>query len=327
MVNLYKGAAFEQTLFYLSFFFVLLFLLSHPGGLAWDKISKALFVLSLCLACLAIVEHCFDGFADLLKQLFHPMTHESLRRQSMVSFQNPGTFGAFMVIGYILGLTVTRNIPTGLFLLLEIIFITAVVFSQSRIALAMISFIFTIHSYIRLKKFRWGRLVFALIMCSGLFLVSRMPRIKWMHTIMSLPVEFNYRVNLALTGRVSIWTGSLKVWSDHKVLGVGPGNSKHFLPSYLPYWLNDRQQHPHNLFLRVLCETGLIGLAAFLIFALHLFKPLSRRFLNMEFWPLWAFLFFQMFEEHTRDAFPALLLVLLTARAVQKESEIQQCAA
>ena len=55
------------------------------------------------------------------------------------------------------------------------------------------------------------------------------------------------------------------MFADHPVLGVGIGNYAAVYPAYaLPRW-SDPLGHAHNYYLNVAAETGLVGLAAYLV--------------------------------------------------------------
>jgi O-antigen ligase len=68
--------------------------------------------------------------------------------------------------------------------------------------------------------------------------------------------------------RLNVWEASLQVWKENPALGVGPGNWKiKVQPVFKNYNFSKEQlnwNRPHNDFLWVLAEKGLIGLIAFL---------------------------------------------------------------
>jgi O-antigen ligase len=69
--------------------------------------------------------------------------------------------------------------------------------------------------------------------------------------------------------RVVFWRNTLRMVGDHPILGVGTGG---FLDGYMPYvqgvpgWKGGGTGDPHNQFLKILGEQGLVGFAAFLFF-------------------------------------------------------------
>ncbi|MCX6021005.1 MAG: O-antigen ligase family protein [Chloroflexi bacterium] len=69
--------------------------------------------------------------------------------------------------------------------------------------------------------------------------------------------------NFALVERMAIWQAAAAMSSDHPVLGVGIGNFDAFYLAYaLRGWL-DLPGHAHNVYLTLLAETGVIGLAVY----------------------------------------------------------------
>ena len=69
--------------------------------------------------------------------------------------------------------------------------------------------------------------------------------------------------------RIVFWRNTVRLIHDHPFLGVGTGG---FLDGYMPYargvpgWKGDGTGDPHNQFLKILGEQGLIGFTAFLFF-------------------------------------------------------------
>lgn len=75
--------------------------------------------------------------------------------------------------------------------------------------------------------------------------------------------------------RLDIWTRTLEMVGDHPVLGVGAGNWKIIIPEYYNPDPNESFYHnwrrPHNDFLWILAEKGIIGLILYLGFFISLF--------------------------------------------------------
>ena len=72
--------------------------------------------------------------------------------------------------------------------------------------------------------------------------------------------------NWAIVERMATWQAGWDMFLDYPVLGVGAGN---FDTAYETYHLKGWQQprgHAHNVYLNALAETGLLGLASYLLF-------------------------------------------------------------
>jgi O-antigen ligase len=75
------------------------------------------------------------------------------------------------------------------------------------------------------------------------------------------------------SGRVDLWEVAVQVFRDHPIIGVGAGNFRVVEPSYSITDINllstravlDKSEVVHNSYLHVLAETGLIGLALFIL--------------------------------------------------------------
>lgn len=94
----------------------------------------------------------------------------------------------------------------------------------------------------------------------------------WLHS----PTPFTGLDSLRI-----IWSGALKVFRDFPILGGGPGTFRiyfvnHRDPEYYNFGVNSVTTLSHNHFLDVLSETGLLGLAAFLILLGALLAPALR---------------------------------------------------
>lgn len=71
--------------------------------------------------------------------------------------------------------------------------------------------------------------------------------------------------NFAVAERMAYWVAAQRMWEVSPWLGVGPGNFGVVYPEVrLPRW-EEPQGHAHNVYLNVLGEMGLAGLAAYVL--------------------------------------------------------------
>jgi putative inorganic carbon (HCO3(-)) transporter len=74
--------------------------------------------------------------------------------------------------------------------------------------------------------------------------------------------------NWAVVERMAHWQAALRMWEASPWLGVGIGQyAVRYEDYFLPGWL-DPLGHAHNYYLNVLAETGLLGLASYLLMVL-----------------------------------------------------------
>lgn len=76
--------------------------------------------------------------------------------------------------------------------------------------------------------------------------------------------------------RWQYWHASARMYADHPLTGVGPGNFAHFYPHYKPAEALESVADPHNFLLSILTQYGPLGLAGFLAMVfLPLWKVVS----------------------------------------------------
>jgi O-antigen ligase len=79
--------------------------------------------------------------------------------------------------------------------------------------------------------------------------------------------------------RWQYWYSSIKMFADHPLTGVGPGNYGVFYPQYKIPAAIETVADPHNFLLTILTQYGPIGLIAFI---LAIYKPLNKTFFSKE---------------------------------------------
>ncbi len=137
--------------------------------------------------------------------------------------------------------------------------------------------------------------------------------------------------------RVSLWKNSVKIIASHPVSGVGLGNWKIISPAYgigsASYMSTGviRFVHPHNDFLFIASELGILGLLVFLVFIGWLFFyafKLSARAENKTtlllglalICGLFSYCMISLFSLPTNRIYPFLLLMLFAAIIITENS-------
>ncbi len=89
----------------------------------------------------------------------------------------------------------------------------------------------------------------------------------------------NYEEDNSAMGRVAVNKAAINMIRTHPVLGVGAGNFNSEFIEYVPYellqWVSPGKS-PHNVFLQVGSETGIIGLSIFSVFIIWCFIDLIK---------------------------------------------------
>ncbi len=82
--------------------------------------------------------------------------------------------------------------------------------------------------------------------------------------------------------RVYIWMGTINMLKDYWLCGIGPGQSA-YNKVYPFYGYNEiSAPHSHNTFLQIMCDTGIVGIAVFLVTIYQYFKSLFTSYLKEE---------------------------------------------
>ncbi len=138
---------------------------------------------------------------------------------------------------------------------------------------------------ILIKRYKWI-LSSALAAVAAIFIMSFMKpaemqnKLERYQSIFTLETYLGNSNSLGLSGRTGLWRASLDMTKDRPWLGYGYGYKKFALVAtkekYLNKWKDSLpityaefaspkpHSNPHNLFLGILFETGIIGLVAFL---------------------------------------------------------------
>ncbi len=131
---------------------------------------------------------------------------------------------------------------------------------------------------------RFKALILALILLIGfgLFYFSAPENLQAQELGFDLKLENESEKSFTVRERVLLWKGTGLMIQDNSLLGVGPGNWKIQFPKYGSDIWRARQglvqfQRPHNDFLWVLSERGIIGGVAFLfMFLLMIYLGLKN---------------------------------------------------
>ena len=162
--------------------------------------------------------------------------------------------------------------------------ILLIIMSQSRAVYISLFAFFICMIFIKKNKFKWKNILI-IFSCLGFMLICEIGINISKHGINNLFDSYNKKIELNHTSnneRIDLWQSSLNLISDNFFIGVGPGNWKIQLPNYTNNHLKNENtltrhnysegliafNRPHNDFLWVLSEQGILGL--FIIFLLYL---------------------------------------------------------
>lgn len=193
----------------------------------------------------------------------------------MSTFGNPAVLGSFMA-GYL---------PAGLFALRN----SDLFFRRAAGAVIVVS---AVCLFLSLSR---GAFLGAFFACFVYFYSTGRKRAAWIFcavfVVISAAMSFTpYPINrLSPVGFTSMHSGavsqyrtaraeiSTRIFLDHVFTGAGPDNFRFLWNEYAGFGADIEKMVADNMFLTLLSETGLSGIASFILFLLILFRGKSRR--------------------------------------------------
>jgi hypothetical protein len=83
-----------------------------------------------------------------------------------------------------------------------------------------------------------------------------------------------------VVGRLDLWSVALRLFASHPLLGVGPDNFRHYYGAELGLEGWDERIQANNLYLEILADLGVLGLASFAWVVLGPLRGLWRAFMR-----------------------------------------------
>jgi putative inorganic carbon (HCO3(-)) transporter len=195
----------------------------------------------------------------------HPLSEE---KGGFVRITGPflqsNTFGRYLMLMIIFGVAIAPYVdkrwrrPLIGLLALSSVFL---VLTYTRTAIVGVVLGLVVVGFIQSKRLLFGMVV--IIICALLVV----PELSSRFTSLSGSSSFYGPANNSLTWRLSYWTEVLPLANSNPVTGIGLGMTSR---------QTDQAKQPHNDFIRVYVETGLIGLGAYIALLISL-VTLGRR--------------------------------------------------
>lgn len=257
-----------ETMHLVLYLLVFIFaqLISKDGR---DKLIRVLFIVVAGIAILGFFEYLF-------------MTGNRIQS----TFTNANPFAIFMVMFFLLALSMSIRSNSKHLYVLSSIFATAIFLSGSRAALlsllmsSIIVFIQIPRTSLR-KAFISTAIVFIVALSlsqvmaflSG-FLVEK---IGFGQSIFDQLIRKDTLLSVSVNGRLEFWRVAWKLFANRPLIGYGQGS--YYSTYHIEYGLNQwYSRFAHNNFLQILSETGLIGIVLFLMFIWSVVRSVINQF-------------------------------------------------
>lgn len=222
-----------------------------------NKLLKVLFLVTGCIGLLGLLEYLFISGG---------------RIQS--TFTNPNPFGIYMVMVFLLVLSLFVRLKSKSYLFLSILFLSLILLSGSRASIAamLISLIIVFLGLDRsqlkvaLKK--------SLIIFIIAFIFSQLSMYASIYirenifldqSLLESITRSSSFITSSLKGRLEFWRVAFKLFKNKPILGYG--NGTYFSAYYIEYGMNQwYSRFAHNHYLQTMPELGIVGIILFLGF-------------------------------------------------------------
>ena len=268
VVNSYaKLSSAKSVLVYLAFMLVyyLIINLLSDGKRLWN-VFRLLCIASVPCALVGLYQYLNP--ADLNVWIDQEM-FEDISGRIVSLFENPNVYGEYLIVIIMINLGVVikskRYISKLFYFVTLALNVLCVFLTYSRgcwigVAVALMVFLF-----IRYRK--WFIIAIGIGIISLFFLPE---------SIMNRILSIGNLSDSSTSYRMYIWEGTVHMLKDFWATGVGVGTDafNHIYPIYSYGAIS--APHPHNLYLLILAETGIVGLVVFIALICVLLKKLFK---------------------------------------------------
>lgn len=280
------GTSLREWVRLFSWSLVYLMVLQLRGKVDPERIVNLLFIslilpISAAFVQVVVPESLLPSFLMLVD------SNSELASASRINgtFGHPNSFTTFLVL--FIGLTcwkIEHCRQRWPWLLLLSVLIFFVVSTKSLVGLPMTAIVVFVFNFPRLTLVRFVSATVLGAAVLGLFASSEFGRSRLASLAdtpllnpdidISRAILMRQFVNNSFNWRIDQWTSLLRAWEESPILGFGLKTSRS---------LTHLRNAPHNDYIRALVESGLVGLALFLLFLgvalcrlIHLYRSLSK---------------------------------------------------
>jgi len=179
-----------------------------------------------------------------------------------------------------------RSYPRLWLLLVPLVVVMLLSLKRSAWLMLLFGLLAYLLLHLRLRKLPWsGRRIsqcmLLLVLAGGLASLNPTLRARLNETSGLFSTDAQ-AIDVASGYRLTLWRTGARMFGDHWLTGIGPRGFRHAYADYAApddFWLKRTgrgQTHPHQFMLEIAIETGVIGLAAYLLFYGLLLRLLGR---------------------------------------------------
>ncbi len=228
-----------------------------------DKLFKVLFLVTGGIALLGILEYLFVS-----------------GNRIHATFTNPNPFGIYMVMMFLVALSLAIRSKLKITVVLSVLFLSAVFLSGSRASMGAMAVALIIPFFgIQRLELKNAIIKFIIIFTSA-FVFSQIALYASVYirenifidkSLLESITRSSSFVSSSLKGRLEFWRVAFDLFKNEPILGYGNGTL--FSAYYIEYGMNEwYSRFTHNHYLQIMAELGIVGITLFLAFLWTSFK-------------------------------------------------------
>ncbi|OQX56289.1 MAG: hypothetical protein B5M53_02220 [Candidatus Cloacimonas sp. 4484_209] len=200
--------------------------------------------------------------------------------------QNPNTMGVIMALGTMFSWYLFSKTKGSLYrlivLVLSMFFIYVLIMSQSRGAWVAFIIASGFYSWPMIKKINFRNILILILLIACVIIVIVLLSHLFPQMTPFLQKRFlSIFQSESLSTRSNIWRVGIEMWKDNPIFGVGLNNFHWVFNKYLdiPFGLTrypGAYRDPHNVYLCIICELGLVGFTIFVVMLYSFFTTLRK---------------------------------------------------
>ncbi len=214
------------------------------------------------------------GAGIVITGLFFGLHRLEFEQEILVDVADPNNLGlmiaSILPILFFLLLKKQKTYQRFIYIIIMVLFLVALIWSASRGAIVgFLAGIFILLLFKKRDKKRLVVLAFSLLILSALLIPDKALNYAKMHYMNLTPGSQD-----SIKSRIAVLKKSRKILKDNIIFGVGPGN---FEKEFFRHTGTVRS--PHNVYLQVLAETGIIAFCFFSLTIYYAFKGLKGAYM------------------------------------------------
>lgn len=246
-----------------------------------EKIKATITILMFCASLIA-----FWGFQTDLSywSIYTTFLHKILL---FIPIDNPLALAAFLILFFPLALLYGKGKKNFIKIIPGFLILVSIIFSFSRSGWFSLFFVITIYFLKEgsFKKIIENQIYILILVMLIILLFTLIPHL-------SIPLKNKFNIKMfssnSFEHRLKSYIATKNILKDYPLFGVGFGNYPKVREKYMVEGMHRDTPTPDNMYLRFLCDTGIIGTGTFFVFIIYWMYQLWKKRDNPLVWVIFC---------------------------------------